>query len=117
MKLKVASNYPATSLFSKVQQHYFDEVTKRTNGRVTFEYYYGGVLLKASDVYPGLSRGAVDIGYTVPAAFNPREYPLAGVTLPFVTEMCKPQATRFAIGTTTHLRFKKNFSATMFMFS
>jgi TRAP-type C4-dicarboxylate transport system substrate-binding protein len=86
MKLKVASNYPATSLFSKVQQHYFDEVTKRTNGRVTFEYYYGGVLLKASDVYPGLSRGAVDIGYTVPAAFNPREYPLAGVTLPFVTE-------------------------------
>lgn len=86
IKLKVASNYPATSLFSRVQQHMLDDVTKRTNGRVTFEWYYGGVLLKASDVFPGVGRGAADIGFSVPAAFNPREYPISGVTLPFVTE-------------------------------
>jgi hypothetical protein len=36
MKLKVASNYPVTSLFSKVQQHYFDEVTKRTSSTALF---------------------------------------------------------------------------------
>lgn len=90
MKLKVASNYPASSLFSRVQQHYLDEVTKRTDGKVTFEWFYGGVLLKAGDVYPGLARGAIDIGFTVPAAFNPREFPISGVTLPFVTE--NPQA-------------------------
>jgi TRAP-type transport system periplasmic protein len=86
IKLKVASNYPATSLFSRVQQHMFDDVTKRTGGRVTFEWYYGGVLLKAADVFPGVGRGAADIGFTVPAAFNPREYPISGVTLPFLTE-------------------------------
>lgn len=86
MRLKVASNYPATSLFSRVQQHYFDQVTKETGGKVTFEWFYGGVLLKATDIFPGMSRGVVDIGYTVPAAFNPREYPLADITLPFVTE-------------------------------
>lgn len=90
MKLKVATFYPATSLFSRVQQFYLDEVTKRTNGKVTFEWFYGGVLLKAADVYPGLARGAVDIGFSVPAAFNPREFPVSGVTLPFVTE--NPQA-------------------------
>lgn len=86
MRLKVASNYPATSLFSRVQQHYFDQVTKETGGKVTFEWFYGGVLLKATDIFPGISRGVVDIGYTVPAAFNPREYPLSDITLPFVTE-------------------------------
>ena len=86
MKLKVASNYPATSLFSRVQQHYFDQVTKKTDGKVTFEWFYGGVLLKATDVFPGISRNVVDIGFTVPAAFNPREYPISDITLPFVTE-------------------------------
>jgi TRAP-type C4-dicarboxylate transport system substrate-binding protein len=86
MKLKVASNYPATSLFSRVQQHYFDQVTKKTGGQVTFEWFYGGVLLKATDVFPGISRSVVDIGFTVPAAFNPREYPISDITLPFVTE-------------------------------
>lgn len=86
MKLKVASNYPATSLFSRVQQHYFDQVTKKTGGKVTFEWFYGGVLLKATDVFPGISRGVVDIGFSVPAAFNPREYPISDITLPFITE-------------------------------
>ena len=86
MKLKVASNYPATSLFSRVQQHYFDQVKKKTGGKVTFEWFYGGVLLKATDVFPGISRSVVDIGFTVPAAFNPREYPISDITLPFVTE-------------------------------
>lgn len=86
IRLKVASNYPATSLFSRVQQFMLDEVTKRTGGRVTFEWYYGGLLLKAADVFPGVGRGAADIGFSVPAAFNPREYPITGVTLPFLTE-------------------------------
>jgi TRAP-type C4-dicarboxylate transport system substrate-binding protein len=86
MKFKVASNYPATSLFSRVQQYMFDEVTKRTGGRVTFEWYYGGVLLKAADTFPGVGRGAADIAFSVPAAYNPREFPITGVTLPFLTE-------------------------------
>jgi len=86
MKMKVASNYPATSLFSRVQQHFLDQVTKKTDGKVTFEWFYGGVLLKATDVFPGISRGVVDIGFSVPAAFNPREYPISDITLPFITE-------------------------------
>jgi TRAP-type C4-dicarboxylate transport system substrate-binding protein len=86
MRMKVASNYPATSLFSRVQQHFLDQVTKKTDGKVTFEWFYGGVLLKATDVFPGISRGVVDIGFSVPAAFNPREYPISDITLPFITE-------------------------------
>ncbi len=112
MKLKVASNYPATSLFSRVQQHYFDQVTKKTGGKVTFEWFYGGVLLKATDVFPGISRNVVDIGFTAPAAFNPREYPISDITLPFVTE--NPGAASMAFrdwyNTTSAVQneFKKN---------
>lgn len=86
MTMKVASNYPATSLFSRVQQHFFEQVTAKTEGKVKFEYFYGGVLLKATDVFPGISRSVVDIGFSVPAAFNPREYPISDITLPFITE-------------------------------
>lgn len=86
MTMKVASNYPATSLFSRVQQHFFEQVTAKTDGKVKFEYFYGGVLLKATDVFPGISRSVVDIGFSVPAAFNPREYPISDITLPFITE-------------------------------
>lgn len=85
MTLKVASNYPSTSLFSRVQQFYTDQITKKTNGKVTFEWFYGSALLKATDVFPGISRGVVDMGYSVPAAFNPREYPVSDITLPFIT--------------------------------
>lgn len=85
MTLKVASNYPSTSLFSRVQQFYTDQITKKTEGKVTFEWFYGSALLKATDVFPGISRGVVDMGYSVPAAFNPREYPVSDITLPFIT--------------------------------
>ncbi len=94
MTMKVASNYPATSLFSRVQQHFLDQVTAKTNGKIKFEWFYGGVLLKATDVFPGISRGVVDIGFSVPAAFNPREYPISDITLPFITE--NPGAASFA---------------------
>lgn len=86
IKLKVASYHAANSLFIRTNQWMFDEITKRTNGKVTFETYYGGSLLKAPDIYPGLTRGVVDIGISVPAAFNPREWGLTGITLPFITE-------------------------------
>src|SRR4051794_33798626 len=86
MKLKVASNYPATSLFSRVQKHMLDEVTKTTRGGFPLKCYWGGVPLKAGEVFPGGGRGAADTASPVPAAFNPREYPISGVTLPFLTE-------------------------------
>ncbi|NBS65852.1 MAG: hypothetical protein EBT33_16150 [Betaproteobacteria bacterium] len=86
LKLRIASNYPAPSLFTRVQQEFAKEVTAKTNGKVTFEWMLGGNPLKAGDVYPGMARGATDLGFTVPAAFNPREFPVSGVTLPFVTE-------------------------------
>lgn len=86
VKLKLASYHAANSVFMKPHQFMVDEITKRTDGKVTFETYFGGSLLKAADLYPGLARGVTDIAASVPAAFNPNQYPLSGIALPFITE-------------------------------
>lgn len=70
----------------KLDNWFMEEVTKRTNGRVTFEPYYSGSLLKAADLMPGLGAGAVDIANSVPSAYNRQEYVLSNITLPFISD-------------------------------
>jgi TRAP-type C4-dicarboxylate transport system substrate-binding protein len=84
-KLTYATYIPNTLVMAKVDTWFMDEVTKRTNGRITFERYYSGTLLKASDVLPGTAAGATDIGNSVPSAYNRRDYPLSNITLPFIS--------------------------------
>src|SRR3546814_19508558 len=43
-------------------------------------------MLGGPDIYPGLSRGAVDMGMSVPAAFQSSDYVLSNVTLPYITD-------------------------------
>lgn len=69
-----------------VDEWFMQEVTRRTNGRVTFEAYYSGSLLNAADLYPGLSRGAADIVTGTPQAYNPQEYPLSSIVVPYLTD-------------------------------
>ena len=63
----LADTFPMT----KTDIWFMDEVTRRTNGRITFEKYFSGSLLKPSDILPGVSSGAADIGNSVPSA-SPR---------------------------------------------
>jgi len=84
-KLTYATYIPDTLVMAKVDTWFMSEVTKRTNGRITFEPYYSGTLLKASDILPGVAAGAADIGNSVPSAYNRRDYPLSNITLPFIT--------------------------------
>ena len=84
-KLTYATYIPDTFAMTKADIWFMDEVTKRTNGKITFERYYSGSLLKASDILPGVSAGAADIGNSVPSAYNRQDYPLSNITLPFIT--------------------------------
>ena len=117
IKLRIASNYPAPSLFTRVQQQFANEVTSKTGGKVSFEWMLGGNPLKAGDVYPGMARGAADLGFTVPAAFNPREFPIAGVTFLLSRKAPMQAAWRFVSGTRTHPNCSVNSSATTSIFS
>jgi len=85
-KLTYATYIPDTYAMSKADTWFMDEVTRRTNGRIVFEKYYSGSLLKASDILPGVSAGAADIGNSVPSAYNRQDYPLSNITLPFITD-------------------------------
>lgn len=92
--LKYATLYSATDFYEVASKHFIEEVTKRSNGRIKFETYYGGSLLKARELSPGVSAGAVDIAVTVPGAFEPEQFPLTGVTVPYLTS--NPYATTAA---------------------
>ena len=84
-KLTYATYIPDTFAMTKADIWFMNEVTRRTNGRITFEKYYSGSLLKASDILPGVGSGAADIGNSVPSAYNRQDYPLSNITLPFIT--------------------------------
>lgn len=84
-KLTYATYIPDTFAMTKADVWFMNEVTRRTNGRITFEKYYSGSLLKASDILPGVASGAADIGNSVPSAYNRQDYPLSNITLPFIT--------------------------------
>lgn len=71
---------------TKSELWFMDEVEKRSNKQIVFERYLSGALLKASDLFPGLQRGAADLVSGAPSAYNRKQYPLANVTLPFMTD-------------------------------
>lgn len=85
-KLTYATFYGPNEFYEMSAKYFMDEVTKRTNGKIVFQPYYGGTLLKTAEMSAGLAKGAADVGAAVPAAFSPREFPLTGVIMPFVSE-------------------------------
>lgn len=84
--LSYATYFGANDPLVQVDTWFMKEVEKRTNGAVKFDTYLGGAMLGGPEIYPGLSRRAVDMGMSVPAAFQPSDYVLSNVTLPYVTD-------------------------------
>ncbi len=67
-KLRVADSFPSGHYLTKVIiQPFMDEVTKRTNGAVTFEYFPAQQLGKATDMLTLTQTGVTNIGYVAPA--------------------------------------------------
>lgn len=62
IKLKFANFFPPPAKQSKICQDFIKEVEQRTNGRVKFQYFAGGSLLKAPAMYNGIEIGIADIG-------------------------------------------------------
>jgi len=85
-KLVYATYIPDTLSIVQADKWFMDEVSRRTNGRITFEVYLSGALLKAGDILPGVAAGAADLGMSVPSAYNRKDYPLSNITLPFITD-------------------------------
>lgn len=64
---------------------WMDEVTKRTDGAVSFDAFWDGTLLKADEVVDGLRDGRADVGQITPSFYSGR-FPLTAVAeLPFAS--------------------------------
>ncbi len=85
-KLVYAGYISERSIATTLDTWFMDQVEARSGGDIKFERYYGGALMKAPDIYPGLSQGAVDFATGAPQAYNPKSYPLSNVVLPWITE-------------------------------
>ncbi|WP_440996533.1 TRAP transporter substrate-binding protein [Arhodomonas sp. SL1] len=66
---------PAGTFPGKQMQHWADELSERTKGRVEVQTFPGGTLLGADDMYDGVRQGVVDIGLGAPT-YDPGRFPL-----------------------------------------
>ena len=77
--LRVADHYPANSSSADMTAGYFmREVTRRTDGRVAFEYFPAQQLGRAGDMLTLTTTGVTDIGFAAPAYVS-ESLPLGGV--------------------------------------
>lgn len=68
IKLRVADSFPSGHYLTKlIINPWMAEVTKRTNGAVTFEYFPSQQLGKAADMLTLTQTGVTNIGYVAPA--------------------------------------------------
>ena len=68
LELKVANSFPAGHYLVRLMlKPWMDDVTKRTNGAITFSYYPNQQIGKAADMLRLTQSGVVDIGYIAPS--------------------------------------------------
>jgi TRAP-type C4-dicarboxylate transport system substrate-binding protein len=84
LKLKIGG-YAPRAVYDEVIFWYFDEVSKRTGLKFTFETYFGGTLAKAQDCLDAIGKGVYDVGW-IPTTFTPHKTPLSMIpeTTPLV---------------------------------
>ena len=67
--------FPATNNIAVVGEMWRAEITKRTNGAVTFEYLPGASLTAANKVYDGVVTGISDLGFSA-VTYTPGLFPV-----------------------------------------
>src|SRR5262245_14751891 len=68
LELKVPDSFPAGHYLVRLMlKPWMDDVTRRTNGGVTFTYYPNQQIGKAADMLRLTQSGVVDIGYIAPS--------------------------------------------------
>ncbi len=77
--LKVTTAVPASQPPAIALKHWGDTVTKETNGRVTFQYFWGGALTKAGEELDAIQRGVADAGFYA-VAYYPSKLVLNGIS-------------------------------------
>jgi len=78
INLKVSSVAGRDMPVSLANEAWANEIEKRTNGRVKFEFFWGASLLKPPEQMKGTGAGLVDVSLGMPA-YDPSATPLATI--------------------------------------
>ncbi len=81
-KLTYSTFFPPTNHQSKLAEQWCKEVEKRTNGKVSIQFYPGQTLTKAPQCYDGVVEGISDVGFSCLAYSRGRFPTMAAVDLP-----------------------------------
>jgi TRAP-type transport system periplasmic protein len=88
--LKFASYLPEVNTISQANVWWAKEIEKRTKGRVTFEFYWAGSLVKAADLATATGRGICDVALFA-TGYTRAKFPITGIyEAVYITE--KPDA-------------------------
>lgn len=82
VKLSYSNFFPPTHIQSQLAEAWCREVEKQSGGAVVIEYYPGGTLTKAKDIYDGVVQHISDIGMSALGYTKGRFPVLSGVDLP-----------------------------------
>ncbi len=77
IEMTYANFFPPVHIQSQLAESWCQEVEKRTNGAVKINYYPGGTLVKAPQIYDGVEQGIADIGMSV-LAYSKGRFPVLG---------------------------------------
>jgi len=81
--LRYASYNPPRGMGAQTAMWMMDEITKRSEGKVKFQQYFGETLIKARETLRGVQQGTADMGYLFVPYF-PKELRTWTVAEPFV---------------------------------
>jgi TRAP-type C4-dicarboxylate transport system substrate-binding protein len=86
IKLTYALFMPGTSVISKKNMEYAQEIEKRTNGRVQITVQHSGSLLVGPAMFQGIRSGIADMGHGM-TTYNPGNFPFTQIAeLPSASE-------------------------------
>jgi len=88
--LRYATHNPNRGVEAESAIWMMDEITKRTNGEVKFQQYFGQSLLKVREILRGIQNRTTDMGLLGTSVF-PKELPQWQVTLPFIQGPVDPK--------------------------
>jgi TRAP-type C4-dicarboxylate transport system substrate-binding protein len=73
--LKGAMQQPPTGLRSEMLQWWGDEITERTGGKIKFDFYWAGSLVKPQDLLSSVEAGIADLG-ELSSSYDPTRTPV-----------------------------------------
>lgn len=83
--LVFTTHLPETGVDGASLKYFLEQVTKETNGRVTFETYFGGSMTKSGETLKAVSGGLADIAFVPEGFCESQFYPLFVAMLPYST--------------------------------